>query len=448
MGKRYKYSIYKKFFLITYCLLLIIFIIFKPVNVKHNVIFFLCLLPVAIYSLILNLKSKSIVFGLINVMNIEMGIAIFLYLYIFKVKITGWRLQLYSSQNANIAFSYLLISECIFLILYFGKKDQGFNYNQIETLQKSEIYSNFLMRIFISGSLIIFLARVDIFVVRDYAVNFDNYAGILFSFGSVLSCLFAKSQNKNQYINLFDWSIMCIYMIIALILALKGYRTYLCAMIFAYIAITIMYKKTVSLRTAFSIAAIGIILYVLMIFAKGIFKGLPPSTYVVSHESSVFFSLIAMIRNVGEHGTENAYINILESLLPSVISHKENMNSGAFMMRYINVTQYANTKVSIGTYFLAEGYLSYGKIGIPIISLIYGSFAMFIDRSKSKFYQNPLLFIVYIYIISQLYGAMWYGAYAFVKNVVYFILLVTLLNLRYIITGRSIKYKLWGEYID
>lgn len=429
-------------------MLLIIFINVKTVNAKYNIIFFLLLFPVVVYSLILNLKEKSLLFGLINVINMEMGMAMFLYLYIVKVEIIGWRLRLYSVRNADIAFSYFLISECIFMMLYFG-----WNYREISIVEEdvewnSKIYSQLLMRLFISVVPFIFLIRVDIFMIRDYAVNFDGYAGIMFSFGSVLSCLFAKAKCKNYFLNLFDWSVMGIYTVIALILALKGYRTYLCAILFSYIAISIMHKKTINIKMIFRIAIIGMAMYILMIFAKGVFKGLPPSTYVASHESSVFFSLIAMIRNVSENGAGNAYLNILEGLLPSAISHKQNMNSGAFMMQYIDATQYARTKVSIGTYFLAESYLSYGKIGIPIISVVYGCFALIMDRSKSIFCKKPLLFMIYIYMISQVYRAMWYGAYAFVKNTVYFILLVVVLNFQYVITGKTVLYKLHGKYIE
>lgn len=444
----YKQGIYKNIFLITYCMLLILFINVKTVNARYNTIFFILLFPVVVYSLILNLKRKTLMFGLMNAINIEMGTAMFFYLYIVNVKIIGWRLHLYSVKNADMAFSYFLISECIFMMLYFG-----WNYRErfdveINVERPQKIYSQFLMRLFISVVPFIFLMRVDIFLIRDYSVNFNGYAGTMFSFGSVLSCLLAKAKCKNFYLNLFDWGIMIVYAVIALILALKGYRTYLCAMLFSYIAITIMYKKVINIKTVFRIVVLGIVIYALMIFAKGVFKGLPPSTYVASHESSVFFSLIAMIRNVGENGTENAYLNILESLLPSAISHKENMNSGAFMMRYIDAVQYASTKVSIGTYFLAEGYLSYGKIGIPIISIVYGCLALIMDRAKSMFCKKPLLFMFYIYMISQLYSAMWYGAYAFVKNTAYFVLLVSALNFRYVVTGKTILYKLRGEYIE
>lgn len=115
MIKKFRQDICKNIFLVIYCMFLILFINIKPVNTRYNIIFFLLLLPVAIYSLIFNLRNKSLFFGLINAMNVEMGIAMFFYLYIVKVRISGWRLRLYSARNANIAFSYYLISESILL---------------------------------------------------------------------------------------------------------------------------------------------------------------------------------------------------------------------------------------------------------------------------------------------------------------------------------------------
>ena len=436
----------KRILIIAYSFILTLLIIVMPINEMYNKTLFIFLMPLAIYSLILNLKNKVVFFGLINLINVEMGLTMFLYLYVVKVKIVGWRLKLYTAKYANISFRYFLMSECIFLIVFFlFNISQGFN---VEKDEKTPIFSNILIRFFTYIVPIVFLLRVNIFVIRDYAVNFDSYAGIFFSFGSILSCIFAKEKSINRYINLLDWIIMCIYITISFILALNGYRTYLVAIFFSLIAMSVLEKRSINMKTVISMAIIGIMMYGLMIIAKGVFRGLPPETYIASHESSIFFSLIAMVRNVSESGTANAYLNILQSIVPSAISHKANMNSGAFMMQYIDPANYNSTKISIGTYFLAEGYLSYGKIGIPIISIIYAIFSLTMDKLRSITNKKSIWYMAYMYMISQLYAAMWYGAYAFVKYTVYFVLLLFFANLRYMITGKKIRYWICGKYIE
>ena len=92
--------------------------------------------------------------------------------------------------------------------------------------------------------------------------------------------------------------------------------------------------------------------------------------------------------------------------------------------------------------------MSYGNIGIPIISIIYAIFSLTMDKLRSITNKKSIWYMAYMYMISQLYAAMWYGAYAFVKYTVYFVLLLFFANLRYMITGKKIRYWICGKYIE
>lgn len=414
------YGKYRKLDFLIVFLLLIELIILVFID-NSNKLILLFIIPFEIKCFLDSINQKQIGFIIFHLFSFEMIIAIAIYLYVLNVTEKGWRIEYSNSSIQYTAFKYMLISEIIILISYYLSK---YFCIHIETNKKiREIKNSSLVSVICCFILLFLFINVNIFMKRNYAENFNTMASVLLTFSCVLTSILFL-----YYRNLFNRILFAMHLMVTIILAFNGYRSYLVSICLSIVILYLYKMNQINLRNIIIILSVLGALYLILMFSKSIFTERRIEDFLFGHEINIYYSLCAMIKKTDQSGTVNSYLNTISSILPKAITHNEYKNSGALLMQYVNALAYKKSGISIGTYYLAEAYLSFGIKGIPIISIAISIFFLKLDN-LIRYRNNRYYLFIYVYILSRIYSLVYYGSYQFVKFSLYFCLLVGLIRL-------------------
>lgn len=210
--------------------------------------------------------------------------------------------------------------------------------------------------------------------------------------------------------------------LITTLLALNGYRFILFENVIMIAILNLSRLKKIKLSTWAVMIVFVIIFYILLTVLKARLAGRELAGVVFSHEKNLFYSLNAIIANMGSERLET-YLSTLKNLLPKALTGSRDLNTGGMLMKYINYEMFLQNSVTMGGYYLTEAYANLHEAGVYIVSLAFGIFFALLERRRSSGKACSVLFIsIYYGFIAQSYTFVYYGSSNYVKFLVYYIL--------------------------
>ncbi|MBG9471678.1 O-antigen polymerase [Priestia megaterium] len=390
--------------------------------------------------------KKMYLFFLFEVLTTELLAVMLIRSLVLHLSEDSWRVTYNIDDVSNISLRYIAMSLAIIGIVQIlgmimpNKNKATFSFSHSQNL-KINNFNPILL--FFNGFAVLFLAyfilKAQVFSTRNYAETIDTtFLPIFIMMISVYLFLFKdllKNIKRNNLISLTTWIVSGCYILVFLIMAFKGYRFLLVQIGTLSFFMYVLNKRRVSIKSVCKLGIIGLVFYVVLILIKTQYlDGQNSNSLLFGHERNIFFSLNAVINNSFSAET-NTYLSTLLNLLPKVITGNEHLNVSGIIMQYINPTAYYQTGVTVGAFYLTEAYISFGKVGIFIVSLVISIILLILERMKTKNI-SPIYVYIYIFIGAQMFNIVYYGSLNYTKQIIYFIIMLLLLRM-----GRVILFE-------
>lgn len=409
---------------------------------ETNIVFISILLTVvSLYALVDAYLKKWYLVLIFEFLIFELFIVMFVRNVIFGFSENSWRANYHFLDLNTESFKSIIISLLIIFIVHFLF---GYNYRNKENLfsgRKSfpEIneQNSFLLifNVFSLALLALFIVEGNILSMRNYAQTINTtYLPIFIMLFSMYLMMFFGSTKQLKVLNITSL-VTFLYSIVFLYLILNGYR-FLLVQIFTLIVLIYLKKKSVnSIKTALFLVIVGVGFYTILIYMKSAYLGnVEINNLLFGHERNLFYSLNAIQSNPYLFES-NTYISTIQNLLPKALTGNDHLNVSATIMTLVNPSVYYSTGVTIGAFYLTEAFLSFGESGIFISSI---GLVMFFLIVENKFKNHPALEYMYLFIGSQIFNFVYYGSLNYVKQILYFsILLFVLIVLKVLVFEKN-----------
>lgn len=423
----------RRFYRILFSLISLILVVIVP----GNSIFFITTMVVAALvtaAITLNIafKNKHFVYFIFTAFDVEMLMAMFISIYVFKTQETSWRTN-YDIDNINFLSLKLI---CISLIIMF------FTYNCLidgekKVLQKPVLVWNHHFLLILYIAIILF---IPIFVINEKETFFSlrDYTQItgttLISLYRLLQVVFfttyyKKDKNSFRFIKYIGNILFFLFIMIDFLMCINGFRFILMEVVLLLIFLNLEKMKK---KSIFLIGILAVVLYVfftaISIYRNGITEINQENFFksMFGHERSEFYSLNAILINrPSEH--INTYMETISHIIPSVFLKGNELyeNTGRILLKYISIEAYNSSNITYGGFYLTEAYFNFGTIGIVLISFILSVFFICVEKDSTK---NIVANLCYYIIISQSYTIVFYGSSNYFKPIFYYFIFAVLLS--------------------
>lgn len=423
-----------------YCIFLfILYSCFQ--NVTYSILFAAAFIPVAVVIVFNSVAQKNWLFLCFFGLSAELYYVMVLCVCIIKAPETSWRF-LYDRADLNsvslrlIMMSLLILSIIYFIILY--RKNARNDVSDIKFLLVTTLLKRYIFMSVYALVILYYLPVAFSSGARDYNAAVNVLTLSLFRVCCLLSWILLLNAEGRQRLLLLLESLIGV--VIVALLAAKGYRFILVENVVAILILNITKLKCISKKTLISVFVIIAVFYMIMIFFKMYLTDLDFTSVLFSHEKSLFYSLNAVIANIGD-GHEWTYLSTLKNILPKSWTGSNDLNTASQIMKYINYDVYfqiiANkTGVNAGGYYLTEAYVNFHTFGICFMTAFFGIIFSLMERIRIKYdFKSAMFQALYYGLTTQMFSIVYYGSSNYFKFLVYYLIFSFIIFKRFKITG-------------
>ncbi len=413
--------------------LMVILILAFTIN-KSNILIFSAILLICILPCIIEaFFNRLYLYFLFEIFIAELYVVMVIRSVVLKASEESWRAS-YNIESMNlVSLKYLVISlSVIGIVQILGStniKKTKMIFPKVKTNNAMLTCFNIFSIIFLA----LFIVKSEVLSLRNYADTIDTtYIPIFIMILCTYLCMFwdlLTTKCKYRISEISTTLVIILYLLIFFVLVVKGYRFLLVQIGILLFLLYVQKKTKISYKTLVLIGFIGMCFYILLVFIKSRYLGLDQAkSLMFGHERNLFFSLNAIISKVSKLGSgDNTYISTLSNLLPKTITHSDHLNVSGIIMQYINPSSYTTTGVTVGAFYLTEAYLSFGVMGVLLVSIVIAAIILMIEKIRNK-RNNSLFCYFYIFVGAQMFNVVYYGSLNYVKQIVYFVIMIKMLK--------------------
>jgi hypothetical protein len=383
--------------------------------------------PPIMKSFIDMLRLRDFLFFFFLALLYELWIVMVVRIFIFEIREDSWRV-LFNKDALNLSsFRIIVISILIFLIFY------------VLRISKNKTPWKPFQTPFHPVMEMVLLAVAGIYLIlyvshQPYLFQRRNYSSVEFLHPTWLSLFriflamqifsFFSRRKKTRW-RICALAIRGGYLLIASILTWNGYRFILVEV--GVLFFFLYYKQAKNLHIL-KLTFLGIIVYLSLTYLKIMHLDAlseVDGTNVFAHERNIFFSLNAIIQNRPSNPS-NTYIKSLSKFLPTALTGNDVFsNTGQTLVGYI-LPQSDGRMITMGAFYLAEAFFNLGPSGVYMVTIIFSFLFLWLEKCKDR--ESGVLLMIYYFILTQVVSVIYYGSSNYGKLIVYFFVIIKLLN--------------------
>lgn len=410
------------------CVCLITLFVFSISLPEYKSIFFLSIpmLFISIHCLYDSVRCKNYVYLCLVGLVLEIFLTINISLLFGNGIETSWR-ALYNKSSLNeqsirYIFSSLLILLFVYYLRNYGGKSKESSVLEDIHFKIPQLKYQFFELIF-GVILLYYLSQLNALVLRSYASNQNVLILCLFRACLLIGLILQRYNSHRKFLLCENF----LAFIIVLALTFRAGLRYLIVEWFVLLLFLNLSRiKKIKLRNIIVLAVVAIIFYISLVYIKAKITGGTFADSIFRHERNLFYSLNALIANIGEN-YEMTYFSTIKNILPKALTGSSDMNTGGILMKYISPSIQSDTGINMGGFYLTEAYANIHGFGIYLSSIVIGIFISTIEKKKNrKFnstYSRNMFFFFYLILISQMYSVVCYGSSNYIKLIIYIMIL-------------------------
>ena len=405
--------------LFVYALLILVLSLMIQ-NYSNTPLLSIAALPVIISVAVSALKNQNWLFVCFYALCAEVYYIMLLCIYVIKGTETSWRFlyahEAYNAVSLRLALMSMLILSLVYIFMLFHTR-----LPENEILTKNSISGVQAVLFLVIYTVIIFYygIKTPSMGMRLYTSNQNIMILSLFRVCCLIGWVVLPGF-KGIYKRILTAESAVAVIIIAL-LSINGYRFLLFENVIMIIVLNLSKIRKIRMKTWIMLAFMAVIFYIALTVLKSKYTGRATDSIMFNHEKNLFYSLNALIANMGSERM-NTYLSTIKNLLPKAITGSTDLNTGGMLMKYIGYEMYLQSNVTMGGYYLTEAYANMHESGIYIVSLFFAVVFSAIEKRRAEKPASPLFMCIYYGLISQTYNFVYYGSSNYVKFLVYYII--------------------------
>ncbi len=414
--------------IVTLVILLIASCLFR--DFSNILLFTMIFTPICAVELIDCIKRQNYLFFCFFGMTLEIFFAMLLNFFVICGEETSWRLLYNSTELNQKSLQYIFASLVLFLILYILLLSNRGDF-ETNVLSSCNFYISKInllgFEILFGIILIYYILKIRTFTFRSYSANQSLVIIILFRACFLIGLILFYKFKKDRLLLIELVIGTCIALLLGLV---TGYRYILFETVILFIFLHLSRIKKIKAKNIIILVILLLSFYLAMVIVKANLTKGDWTIQLFSHERNLFYSLNAIIKNMGTT-YESTYLSTVKNILPKFITGSKDMNTGGILMKYISPTIQSETGINMGGFYLTEAYANFHIVGIYLVSFIFAIMLIIIERCKHKIfktrYGSRVFCIFYLILISQTNNMVYYGSSNYVKILVYIMLLAVVL---------------------
>lgn len=427
-------------FLILYSLVLFVFSAFFQ-KTDNTLFISLAFLPVAVIIAVNAVSHKSWLFVCFFALSAEMYYALVLCLCVIGAPETSWRIayniQEYNDTSLRFIMNSLLLLAFVYLTLLYKKPLKNDMSEMLFCIQTSSLKINAFLFVFACAS-VYYIPQIFIGGTRNYNVQENIMIMSLFRVCCLLSWILLKCTVGRQRKMLIAECIIA--SVIIVFFSFYGYRFILFENVIAILILNITRIKRIDLKTWIALIVFFIVFYLILTEIKASITNRSADSILFSHEKNLYYSLNAIIANIGDN-TEKTYLSTIRNILPKAITGSTDLNTSSILVKYIDYNLYLqitaqHVGVNMGAYYLTEAYANFHQAGIYIVTLFFGVIIALIEKLRLNNKVRTNFFQCFYYgLTTQVFTIVYYGSSNYVKFLVYYLIFSFIIVTRFKLTG-------------
>lgn len=415
---------------------------FAAQNLDNTLLLSAASLPVVLAVGINAIKNQNWLFVCFTALIAEVYYVIVLWTFIIKGAESSWRLLYAVPAYNEISMRYALLSLLIICLVYIIMlyKESRSKYELVaEKINIGKLQLQIFMIVY-GITILYYLVQIPFMGMRVYSEGQNTMMQSFFRVCCLMGWIILLSvEGRKSRILIFE----CIAgAIVVVVLSILGYRIFIVENVVMLVMLNLSKLKKITMKTWLVLIVFVLMFYIGLIYIKAVFTNREMSSLLFGHEKNIYYSLNAIIVNMGDERLET-YLSTFRNILPKAITGSTDVNTGGMLMKYIDYEAYLLTGVTMGGYYLTEAYANLGAAGIYIISFLFGIVISVLENERKK---NPkyrqLFMCVYYGIVSQVWCIVYYGSSNYIKFLVYYIIFAFVIVMPITISnsGKGKKY--------